>query len=73
MVVCVWCGETKPTEVNEYLELFVIELNEIFRNGIRIGDHSITVSCRCFICDSPARAFIKGIDNCHFWAQILIE
>lgn len=63
MVVCVWCGDGKPTDVNEYLELFVIELNEILRNGVRINDHVITVSCRSFICDTPARAFIKGVNS----------
>lgn len=61
MVISVWCGEGKPTEVNEFLSPFVNELNELLRYGVRINEYTITVFCLCFICDSPARAFIKGI------------
>lgn len=62
MVISVWCGEGKPTDLNEYLGPFVNELNVILNNGVRINGKHITVFCRCFICDSPARAFIKGIN-----------
>lgn len=56
MVITVWCCEGKPTNLNEYLGPFVNELNEILRDGISINEHIINVLCRCFICDSPARA-----------------
>lgn len=62
MVISVWCGPGKPTDLNEYLGPFVNELKEALMNGIRVNMHIITVICHCFICDSPARAFIKGID-----------
>lgn len=62
MVITVWCGEGKPTYLNDFLGHFVNELNEVLENGISVNEHLITVFCKCFICDSPARAFIKGID-----------
>lgn len=60
MVIAIWCGNSKPTVLNEYLNPFVHELNEILRNGICIDDYQINVIVRCFICDTPARSFIKG-------------
>lgn len=60
MTVAVWCGDGKPTNLNGFLGSFVTELNELLRNGIRINNSLITITIRCFICDSPARAFIKG-------------
>lgn len=59
-VVCIWCGVSKPKSVNDYLKPFVNELADILREGVIVNDHKINVSVRCFIADSPARAFIKG-------------
>lgn len=62
MVVAIWCGPTsKPSNCNEYLRKFVTELNELLEQGLLINDHHINVSFRCFLCDTPARAFIKGM------------
>lgn len=61
MVIAIWCGTGKPTVLNDYLNPFVNELNEILQNRIFINNYQIKVSFRCFICDTPARAFIKGI------------
>lgn len=60
MVIAIWSGEGKPTVLNEFLEPFVNELNDLLRDGISINGHQIAICVRCFICDSPARAFIKG-------------
>lgn len=61
MVIAIWCGNGKPTVLNEYLNPFVNELNEILLNNIFINDYQIKVVVRCFICDTPARAYIKGL------------
>lgn len=63
MAISIWCGDSKPDNVNEFLLPFVNELNKILREGIRIQNHQIHVMIRCFACDSPARAFIKGTVN----------
>lgn len=60
MIIAIWCGFSKPKELNEFLRPFVTELNEILRNGIIINGYSLTVTCHCFVCDTPARSFIKG-------------
>lgn len=60
MIIAIWCGIEKPKNLNEFLRPFVTELNEILRNGININGYSLTVSVHCFVCDTPARAFIKG-------------
>lgn len=59
-VVCIWCGTSKPNNVNEYLRPFVDELTNILREGVFVNGYKINVLIRCFISDSPARAFIKG-------------
>lgn len=59
MVVSIWFGRGKPI-LNEFLKPFVAELNEIWTNGIRINGHELKISDVFFICDSPARAYIKG-------------
>lgn len=61
MTIAIWCGDGKPTVLNDFLGPFVNELNEILRNKVCINNYQITVAIRCFICDTPARSFIKGV------------
>lgn len=60
MAIGVFYGPTKPSTVGVYLSPFVDEIQPILENGIIVNGHQINVKIRCFICDSPARAFIKG-------------
>lgn len=59
-VVAIWSGESKPSNLNEFLQPFVAELIDLLRNPIEINSHQLKISIRCFVCDTPARAFIKG-------------
>jgi hypothetical protein len=59
MTVGIYCGIGKP-ECNEFLRHFVTEMKIILQDGIKINDYLITIKLRSFICDSPARAFIKS-------------
>lgn len=61
LVIAIWCGDSKPNELNAFLRPFVTELEELLQNGLSINGHHITIKVRCFICDTPARALIKGI------------
>lgn len=61
MVIGIYSGKGKPTDLNAFLHDFVNEMNDVLTNEIIINDFKISVKLRCFICDSPARAFIKGI------------
>lgn len=58
--VGIFIGKTKPADVNEFLTPFVDEIIPILKEGVVLNQHIITLKLRCFICDSPARAFIKG-------------
>lgn len=61
MTIAIWCGTTKPTNLSEYFGRFVGELKQLLNDPIVINNHQIYVKLRCFICDTPARAFIKGM------------
>lgn len=70
--VGIWCGEGKPN-VNEFLRKFVDELKIILNTGIAIKNFVIRIKIKCFICDTPARAFIKGVYNKPLIITNLIE
>lgn len=60
IVIAVWCGDSKPTVLNDFLRPFVDELNGLLNNGVIINGHQINIFIRAFICDTPARVFLKG-------------
>lgn len=59
MVISIWSGRGKPI-LNDFLHPFVNELNEIIANGIKINGFDLNTSILFFVCDSPARSFLKG-------------
>lgn len=59
MAISIWFGKGKPL-LTPFLEPFVNELNDILKNGLEINGHQLKISIRCFICDLPARSFLKG-------------
>lgn len=63
MVVGIYCGASKISDIGTYFSPVVDELEDILANGLHINSHKITVALRCFVCDSPARAFVKGRDD----------
>ncbi|XP_055585464.1 uncharacterized protein LOC129738304 [Uranotaenia lowii] len=63
MVIGIYEGKTKPGNIEEFLEPFVEEAVQILKNGIIINNFLLEVRIRAFICDSPARAFVKGVVN----------
>lgn len=62
-IIGIYYGSGKPKDLDDYLKDFVAEMLLILENGIHIEQlqKTIKINIRCFICDSPARAFIKGI------------
>ncbi|XP_050509093.1 uncharacterized protein LOC126886267 [Diabrotica virgifera virgifera] len=63
MIVGIFHGNNKPLDINEFLEPFVEDVKRLQSNGLCVNGHMIHIKIRCFICDSPARAFIKGVVN----------
>lgn len=61
MIIALFYGKTKPNNVEDYLQKFVNELNSILEaGGLMINGFLLTITIRALICDSPARAMIKG-------------
>ena len=60
-IVCIFHGNTKPHPLDEYLEDFLNELGDLIHNGLMRNRRRIRVHVKCFICDAPARAFLKCI------------
>ncbi|KAB0790112.1 hypothetical protein PPYR_05330 [Photinus pyralis] len=60
-VVAIFCGDSKPFSLSEYLDEFIVELNYLLENGFRHYNVVIPVKVLCISSDAPARAFLKGI------------
>lgn len=64
-VVGIYAGKGKPSDLKAYLQHFVAEMKELLQNGLKVTtkdglDKTCVVKIRAFICDSPARALLKG-------------
>lgn len=58
-VIALFCGTSKPDSLDNYLSDFLIELNELKRNGVSYNDETFRVSFSAFVCDALARSFLK--------------
>lgn len=54
-------GFSKPISSEQYLRLFIDELKSLLIDGLISNGRKYTFFVKGFICDAPARAFIKGI------------
>jgi len=50
---------TKPDYVTEYLDDFISEIKKLIANGVSIGNKTYKFILKSFICDAPARSFLK--------------
>ncbi|KAG1681458.1 hypothetical protein GQR58_011843 [Nymphon striatum] len=57
----VYCGTKKPTYLNKYLFDFVQEMKAVQKSGIVYNYKKYLVCLYAFICDAPARAYVKCI------------
>ncbi|XP_050706897.1 uncharacterized protein LOC126992284 [Eriocheir sinensis] len=60
-IIALYCGSHKPGNVSEYLLDFVTEMNIINENGIVIDGKKLQVQVSSFVCDAPARSFVKQV------------
>jgi hypothetical protein len=63
-VVGLFCGKEKPKSAAEFLSDFVTETVDLIKNGLIFENKLFPVVIHSFVCDAPARAFLKGI-KCH--------
>lgn len=62
-VIGIFCGMSKPVPLKDFLEDFINELTHLLTEGINIENKNYSVICHNFICDAPARAYIKCIKS----------
>lgn len=59
-IIGIYCGTSKCDDIVKFLTPFVNEMKDAMSNGIIINNQKITIEIRAIICDSPARAYVKG-------------
>lgn len=62
-VVAVWSGISSPECADEFLREFLEERADLVRSGVNIFGMQFNVQMVLFICDSIARAWLKGIKS----------
>jgi hypothetical protein len=61
--VGVFCGNSKPGNIHEYLREFVTEQAQLQDACISINGSQFSIMIEAIVCDAPARAFIKCVKN----------
>ncbi|ODM87014.1 hypothetical protein Ocin01_19668, partial [Orchesella cincta] len=60
-VAGIFCGETKPTDLKQFMSEFVREMLTLEKEGLLVNGKKFNVRISCIIADAPARSFIKSI------------
>lgn len=58
-VAGIYCGDSKPQKVNDYLYDFIEEAKNLISNGVELHEKKYLFKIDAIIADAPARAFIK--------------
>ena len=66
ITVTTYDSDGKPGELDQFIYPFLNELKTLQENGLRVGNKNngfrfIPVETVCWICDAPARAWLKNI------------
>jgi len=62
-VVGLYCGAKKPASLSDYLDDFVTELCTLLGDGVTCDSKHYVVDVGCFVCDAPARSFVKNVKS----------
>ena len=62
-VIGLYYGSEKPRSAEEFLTDFVTELKDLMSDGLQYNGNVHTVTVSAFVCDAPARAFVKGVKS----------
>lgn len=60
--VAIFCGTSKP-QLETFFEEFVNELKVLLQEGLLVNNKKYKIEIHSFICDAPAKAFIKCIKS----------
>ncbi|XP_066581974.1 uncharacterized protein [Prorops nasuta] len=58
-VIALYCGNSKPASVEQFLFDFIEESNKLIENGLKIKNKLYSFKILAFVCDTPAREFLK--------------
>jgi len=58
--VGIYYGIEKPNNLNEYLQDFIDEINNLIEHGLHFGNHISFLNGTYFVCDAPAKSYIMG-------------
>ena len=59
--VAIFCGKSKPKSVDEFMDQFVQEVLGLTVDGIELNGTLFRVSIHSFVCDAPARQYLKKV------------
>ncbi|VEN61549.1 unnamed protein product [Callosobruchus maculatus] len=59
--ITVFCGTSKPSPLHMFLDNFVSDLKVLLKDGFKYNNKTYSIKIHSFVCDAPARAFIKCI------------
>lgn len=62
-VVAIFCGKTKPKPLELFFKEFIEEFIELSETGIEYNNSNLKLTLHSFVCDAPAKAFIKNIKS----------
>lgn len=76
-IIGLFCGNSKPGSISQFLGRFVEEMEAINNDGLDIEgfNHRLTLNISCFVCDAPARAFVKQVKghNAYYGCEKCIQ
>jgi len=58
--VGIYYDTEKPNNLNEYLQDFIDEINNLIEHGLHFGNHTSFLNGTYFICDAPAKSYVMG-------------
>ena len=61
LIIGIYSGTCKPPV--SFVQEFVDEMKEVLDNGLLMQDHKIQVFVDNFVCDAPARSFLKCVKS----------
>ena len=59
--VALFFGTSKPSNAREFLEDFLNEYTLLVRDGLSFNNIEYKIKIKAFVCDAPARQFLKSI------------
>lgn len=62
-IIGVFCGKHKPKDVSEFLNDFIQELQLLLSNGLEYKSINYRIVVNSFVCDAPARSYLKNIKS----------